>query len=798
MSVFHNLYARSEQWRLEWGCRTCISAAVVSFLLLFGPTKDYLTRYGTVSRSFAAVIAIFVKDQTLGQTLTNAWCSILGAFIGTFPCWILFLIFRQYYEDYVPLSLLLATELVFVFILQYLEMLPVVKKIAVCLTAINLIGNRHETNPAFYLWGLFLAVCIGSACAIVGCIVPLPVRLAGTELKERIHYYSESMSSLIKDLTISWMNMHKPRSPFFVHTRNLQEGSMNRLRCLSSGSGSAVHSSPVRNLRKHYLVEPEVVVHRDQVDHEDSKPAVINKHWRKLRLAIITVAVFKQTGKSSNCTHFHPVALSSKREFNTRFIRLELVNYLRECLPYLVARNTEAKFGPSRRLAIRCAKFVKLLQDALLIITRLETHIENMEKMHKYHYIYETFFARPNLQYGLVLYAQCLGNAIQSISTVLQVQSSFHDDLLHPSVESYQAVEAAAKLLRARTYFDAEYLKARKDIFYPERGVSVDHNSGVNKVADRPPPVREKESTLVPPPLFPSSPSSPSSPPRQRIESMYSDDIETPPSPQRKHINRNTTSDTANKLPKVGTLQHVSLKIYGKAMLDVNSVIFLLDTLSRLLVEFWDTDELVKMAQSDALNPSQQSYSLAPSGNGSEHNKLNVRNSNDSTSDSYSESSDINGGDVGDSLMLCEEPPRSAECNAVHKFGYGFLKFVYELFPLRQSHLLCISVSPSWQFKFELTRAIRLRLASSLTVAVAMTIAAFYGIINRRPQASLASFTIAFLAGGAVSGINVMTCINRAVGKIIDFYFNGLIFPIILILLWYNYITLLACSYGLH
>ncbi|KAJ1437291.1 hypothetical protein B484DRAFT_392805, partial [Ochromonadaceae sp. CCMP2298] len=52
----------------------------------------------------------------------------------------------------------------------------------------------------------------------------------------------------------------------------------------------------------------------------------------------------------------------------------------------------------------------------------------------------------------------------------------------------------------------------------------------------------------------------------------------------------------------------------------------------------------------------------------------------------------------------------------------------------------------------------------SLKVALAIALAAAYGILERRPQPALAAFTIAYLSGGAVSGINVMTSINRAVG----------------------------------
>jgi hypothetical protein len=63
-----------------------------------------------------------------------------------------------------------------------------------------------------------------------------------------------------------------------------------------------------------------------------------------------------------------------------------------------------------------------------------------------------------------------------------------------------------------------------------------------------------------------------------------------------------------------------------------------------------------------------------------------------------------------------------------------------------------------------LSKVIVQRLNTSLKVALSMSIGAYYGVQLERPNASLAAVTIAFLAGGAVSGINVVTCINRAAG----------------------------------
>lgn len=81
-----------------------------------------------------------------------------------------------------------------------------------------------------------------------------------------------------------------------------------------------------------------------------------------------------------------------------------------------------------------------------------------------------------------------------------------------------------------------------------------------------------------------------------------------------------------------------------------------------------------------------------------------------------------------------------------------------------QNQLLCFSFTTySWRW----TPLIQTRFLGSFKVALAMTIAALYGLLAKRPQPVLASFTIAYLAGGAVSGINIMTCINRGIGTVV-------------------------------
>jgi hypothetical protein len=181
----------------------------------------------------------------------------------------------------------------------------------------------------------------------------------------------------------------------------------------------------------------------------------------------------------------------------------------------------------------------------------------------------------------------------------------------------------------------------------------------------------------------------------------------------------------------LGEDQKSGLRAHSKAMLEVNSILFLLDAMSRLLLEFWSHEDLVTMSRHDSLAPPPQDLL---------------------TEESY----------LGESERMDADPSLKKPVFPVRKFVNGLRRFVWEVFPLQQAHLFCgLGQTRS---HWVLTKTIKRRLTMAAKVAVAMTIAAFYGIIANRPSPSLSSLTIAFLAGGAVSGINVMTCINRAAG----------------------------------
>eukprot|EP01039_Chlorochromonas_danica_P007828 gene7828-8641_t len=129
-----------------------------------------------------------------------------------------------------------------------------------------------------------------------------------------------------------------------------------------------------------------------------------------------------------------------------------------------------------------------------------------------------------------------------------------------------------------------------------------------------------------------------------------------------------------------------------------------------------------------------------------------------------------------DDLFLCRQElivhqrfqDKRNEIRRKYRESPSSIKLFAELLP-NQMPVLCVqydSVARRWQWRY--TPAIHARLLSAVMVSLAMTIAGAYGIYAHRPQVSLASFTIAYLAGGSASGINIMTCINRSIGTVLS------------------------------
>eukprot|EP01032_Pedospumella_encystans_P021623 gene21623-24519_t len=183
-------------------------------------------------------------------------------------------------------------------------MVPMTKKFSVGVIPIYLINNRNEPYPSFIIWGMFLGAMIGCGCALIGCILPFPVRLASTELRERIEYYSVSMSSLLKDLTQSWFDTYKIKDShdqsqlnhgvFDAPLSNQPQSSNNSP--IISGKKSTVRpfASKVCNSTTNLLDTGD----RDTTERLSFRirnPSVPlqNPHWRKLRLIVLTIGAFK-------------------------------------------------------------------------------------------------------------------------------------------------------------------------------------------------------------------------------------------------------------------------------------------------------------------------------------------------------------------------------------------------------------------------------------------------------------------------------------------------------------------------
>ena len=69
--------------------------------------------------------------------------------------------------------------------------------------------------------------------------------------------------------------------------------------------------------------------------------------------------------------------------------------------------------------------------------------------------------------------------------------------------------------------------------------------------------------------------------------------------------------------------------------------------------------------------------------------------------------------------------------------------------------------------KLDVSVKLRRRLLSSFTLALSMPIGGYYGLAAGRQQPFLAAFTIAYLSGGGVTGMNLVTSINRALGTVL-------------------------------
>ena len=804
--------AQSEWWRLDWCLRTCVSVSVVTLIYFLPHARgrgDFAER--GLEYSFAAFVTVLVKDETVGATVANSWACILGALLATLLSWAAFELFigaAIAHSEALSASVTLVALGFSCFLLQYMELPPMGRKLGVSMLALNLLALRYLPNPTSLvvsqlLWGPFEGVLFGIGCGLVGTVLPPPAKHAGVELRRRARYFSATVSSLLEGAVGSWRAQACSNMPL-IHSR------------------AAPHSLHTCGSSSVY----------------DERGRTANRHWRKLQVLLQVVRAFNHRDSRGAAACLYASAptsgshggsggggiggsaygsfyttegegsgggqgsMSGEGEMeaalgagvgslNSRFVRTELIRFLSGGLEVLLKRNSEARFGPNRELALRCGRYVQLLRQLLLVLERLETRLVAMALDTEHRHVHGAFMCLPNFRYALHSYVARIASAVQLITVMLlasdpidspspsfmgylggmcrtwwvwvsatnRTRNGFQDADIESqnNIESgenmvemgsgeavaFEAVQAMGRLLRAQAHFDAQYLQARLHVYYR---TSVPF--------DPPPP----SSTI--PDIVPDKP--PSTAPSTAAP-------DTSP----------TATGTAEPPPSGG--QH---RVLVGVLFDMNATIFLLHTSTQLLVELWEPAE-----KEPPQEPSQTKQPHQP------HSELQavvaalIRHSQPKPTIVH----------PSDRLRL------QAAAMALWRTLRGIQR---DLIP-SQRHLLCVrcrwpflrrdtyasASTPgtpasaastasandtdsggcwaAWQYLFLLLpscevrnvdAAHRTRMLTALKVVLAMLLAAAYGIYAQRPQPFLASFTIAYLAGGAVAGANVMTCLNRAAG----------------------------------
>lgn len=421
--------ARSEEWRYFWCFRTCVSISVITFLLIFNPTKVPIIKY--VNPAFAAFAAVLVKDVTLGATFVNCWTCIVGSFISSSIVYILFLILKdnvlQWNQTNSSTGVILLLLFFSVFIMQYAEILPMGKKLGVSLLAQNLLVFNTPDDPRKTVWALFLAVLFGCACAFVGTIIPLPVRTAGSEVKDRLHYCMTTMSALLRNSTDGWM-----------------------LQPVKANYEQMARVSSLCNL--HRSISPIV-----QAVASATTGRKEGRRWRKIRLLVNTVAAFRRS-------HRYCIGWVHSSQYRAKdiYTRVEVVKFLQDELEVLTRRNSEARFGPNRWNAIRIfGRYVSLVRNVLALLLQLEKHVQGLELQQEHHAIYRAFFLNPEFRRRFTNFVNAVCAGLEVLHNVL-VPADYHQN----PEGLVRAMLTMRNITECKELFNLEYLRLRKAIYY--------------------------------------------------------------------------------------------------------------------------------------------------------------------------------------------------------------------------------------------------------------------------------------------------------------------------------------------
>lgn len=466
-----------------------------------------MTRNGThnVGPAFAGLVVGMAKDRMFGGTLINCWSLTFSCFLTCFTCWIIILLINAGTQrsDDIPDYAIILIIFGLVLVMQCMELPPLGKKFGCSIVPLLIIAIRTRIHP-IDVWDFQVDTIIAAGCALVGNVLPLPVEFSSVALQQRTTYCAYSATALLTDLFKAWqyqscfndsrdLSRYAETKPPRILEEDLSLLDKSRLKALRSvgplKAWRAFHKHDRKSRKQQHFHQSltrriahqlHVVGERVQAEEEHSPGVEVelphqhltsavtrpeHRHWRKLRLTLMCAIQFKLSRGYGLGWYF------SNNSCGSKFLRMELLGFLREGINDIVARNAEAKFAsisPLRRyLFTKYTQFAALLRDLLSIISIMEDKISTMEETPELNYIFRAFHNVPNFRHALDVYCRALCTAIESLSDCL-THSDSHST--HPTLQfnprAQQSVAAIATLLRVRQEFDKIYYKCRQNTYY--------------------------------------------------------------------------------------------------------------------------------------------------------------------------------------------------------------------------------------------------------------------------------------------------------------------------------------------
>jgi hypothetical protein len=432
------------------------------------------------------------KDRLLGSTLINSWNFLMSCFISCFTCWIILVIINavtQNSSDNVPNGILLVIVFLLVLLLQCMELPVVGKKFACSIVPLLILAINSGIQPGD-IWDFLVDAIIGAGCAVVGNVLPLPVEFSATALQQRLLYCAGSTTALLGDIFKAWqyqscfsdaksstesravenedaestagLPLLERSRLLALHRDGIPENpqasiKLDKLR----STAKAKHGAEISAKLAEYTKNISIRGRRGSV----KRRKVESKLWRKLRLTVMTVIQFKLNRGQGLGWYF------SNNTSGGKFVRMELIKFLRDGINEICARNVESKFSsisPLRRFLFeKYDKLASLLRDALSIASILEQKVSAMEDAPELNYIYRAFHNMPSFRHALCTYVACLCTCIDSIATCL-VQCDQRG--VHPIHEYNEHIHACiahtAALVVKQSEFEKEYYLCRRMVYY--------------------------------------------------------------------------------------------------------------------------------------------------------------------------------------------------------------------------------------------------------------------------------------------------------------------------------------------